>query len=145
MKTLISFLSILLLSVLSIFANPSEEEKIKELINRAYINGIHNNGDVSDVRNGFDPAFEMFLFENGEVSKLSIGNWLIRIEENKKKNPNPPVNLASANFLSIDIVENTASIKFELQRGGKTLFTDFMYLYKINGEWKIIGKVYHRH
>jgi hypothetical protein len=145
MKKLMIFITILFLSLFSVFANSSDEDKIKELINRAYINGIHNNGDLNDVRNGFEPAFEMFLFENGIVTKLSIGDWIIRIEENKKKNPNPPINLASANFLSIDIVENTASIKFELLRGGKVLFTDFMYLYKINGDWKIVGKVYHRH
>lgn len=119
-----------------------DSESIKDVINKAYVEGIHNKGDLNNTRNGFHPEFRMFALRNGAVSKVSINDWIQRIENSRKRNPNPPSQKAKAKFLSVDVTGNVASVKLELHRGGKLLFTDYLFLYKVGNEWKIVSKVY---
>ncbi len=85
------------------------------------------------------------LRRNGVLSTVSIGDWIQRIENSRSRNPNAPTEKASAKYLSVDITGDVASVKLELHRGDRLLFTDYLYMYKINGDWKIVSKVYHAH
>ena len=140
---LFSTVFVMIMALCVINAKGQDSERIKDVINKAYVEGIHNHGDLNDTRNGFHPEFQMFALRNGAVSKVSINDWIQRIESGRQRNPNPPTEKASAKFLSVDVTQNVASVKLELHRGGKLLFTDYLYLYKIGGEWKIVSKVYH--
>lgn len=136
-------LLVVLLVLTSQVAKSQDAENIKFVIDKAYVEGIHNNGDLNDTRNGFHSDFQMFALRNGALSKISIDEWIQRIENSRKRNPNPPADKATAKYLSVDVTNNVASVKLELHRGGKILFTDYLYLYKISGDWKIVSKVYH--
>lgn len=140
---LFSTVLVVLMALCAYNANGQDAERIKDVINKAYVEGIHNNGDLNDTRNGFHPDFQMFALRNGALSRVSISDWIQRIESSRQRNPNPPAEKASAKFLSVDVTKNVASVKLELHRGGKLLFTDYLYLYKIGNEWKIVSKVYH--
>jgi hypothetical protein len=120
-------------------------EAIKNVINSAYIEGIHNNGSIDDIKAGFHPGFEMLSNTNGELTRFSIGEWIERIETNRANNPNQKRDRTDVKYLDVDITGGAASVKFELLRNSETIFTDYMYLYKFGDDWKIITKVYHRH
>ncbi len=137
------FVTLLALNLQNV--NGQDAESIKDVINKAYVEGIHNKGDLNDTRNGFHPEFRMFALRNGAVSKVSINDWIQRIENSRKRNPNPPAQKAKAKFLSVDVTKNVASVKLELHRGGKLLFTDYLFLYKIGNEWRIVSKAYNAH
>jgi hypothetical protein len=139
---LLSAALVVLLGLSSLTVKSQDSERIKGVINKAYVEAIHNNGDLNDARNGFHPEFQMFALSNGTLSKVSINEWIRRIE-NRRKNQDPPSEKASARYLSVDVTENVASVKLELRRGSKILFTDYLYLYKIGNDWKIVSKVYH--
>ncbi len=126
-------------------ANGQEAERIKEVINKAYVDGIHNNGDLNDTRNGFHPEFQMIALRNGTISRITINDWIQRIEAGRQRNPNPTVEQATAKYLSVDVTNDVASVKLELHRAGNLVFTDYFYLYLIGGEWKIVSKVYYAH
>ena len=126
-------------------ANAEEPQRIKELLNKAYVEGIHNYGNIDDIRNGFHPDFEMIASREGTISRISIEDWIQRIEANRQRNPNPPAEKTTVKYLSVDVTHDVASVKLELHRGGNLIFTDYFFLYKINGEWKILSKVYHAH
>jgi hypothetical protein len=144
MKLITTFVAMLM--ALCVYnSNGQEAESIKEVINKAYVEGIHNNGDLNVTRKGFHPEFQMFVLRNGTLSKVSIDQWIQRIESSRQRNPNAPAEKASAKFLSVDVTKNVASVKLELHRGEKLLFTDYLYLYKIGGDWKIVSKVYNAH
>lgn len=138
-----STLLVVLMVLTSQAAKSQDAERIKDVINKAYVEGIHNNGDLNDTRNGFHSDFQMFALRNGALSRISIDDWIQRIESSRKRNPNPPADKATAKYLLVDVTQNVASVKLELHRAGKILFTDYLYLYKIGGEWKIVSKVYH--
>ena len=46
---------------------------------------------------------------------------------------------------SIDLVEDVATVRLELDNWSGRRFTDFFTLLKVEGEWKIMNKVFHLH
>ena len=46
---------------------------------------------------------------------------------------------------SIDIVETVATVRLELENWTGHRFTDLFTLLKVDGQWKIINKVFHLH
>jgi Putative lumazine-binding len=46
---------------------------------------------------------------------------------------------------SIDIVETVATVRLELDNWSGHRFTDMFTLLKVDGEWKIMNKVFHLH
>lgn len=50
-----------------------------------------------------------------------------------------------ARIASIDFQRNAAAARVEFVDWGGARYTDFFILYKLNGSWKISGKVYDSH
>ena len=46
---------------------------------------------------------------------------------------------------SIDLIETVATVRLELDNWTGHRFTDFFTLLKVDGEWKIMNKVFHLH
>ena len=46
---------------------------------------------------------------------------------------------------SIDLVETVATVRLELDNWTGHRFTDLFTLLKVDGEWKIMNKVFHLH
>ena len=118
---------------------------VKTVIEEAYVKGIHIDQNIEAIRKGFHPAFTMFAFKDGEISKTSIDEWISSIEEGKKKNPNRPKVDTKHEFVSVEVSGNAAVARLEMYKDGKHVFTDFMSLYKFADGWKIVAKIYYRH
>lgn len=56
----------------------------------------------------------------------------------------PAINL-NARIVSIEIVESIASVRIESDNWTGHRFTDFFNLLKLDGEWKIMNKIFHLH
>jgi hypothetical protein len=123
-----------------------EEAAIKEVIQTAYIDGIHNLGDVTAIKNGFHPGFELLIKnQNNQLVKLPIYSWIETVEGRKKSNPEGVVEKTTARYLSFDITGDAAVAKIELFKEEKKIFTDYLFLYKFENKWKIVSKIYHTH
>lgn len=146
MKRLLTTLSTLCLALAISLGNTTEEKTIKDLINKAYVEAIHNNGNLDDARLGFHNDFIMYMCRNGSISTLTIGDWIKRIEANRAKNASSNNAIKSyADFKSIDITGNVASVKLDLKKEDKVIYTDHFFLYKINDKWRIVSKVFYAH
>ncbi|MEM9329151.1 MAG: nuclear transport factor 2 family protein [Bacteroidota bacterium] len=119
-----------------------EEAAVKDVIIKAYLEGAHMNSDAEAMRDGFHPNFIMFVNRDDKVSQVPIADWAGRVEASKKNNPDRPKPNIEYDFPMVSIAENTAVARIEVKRDGNHIFTDFMSLYKIQGEWRIIGKVF---
>lgn len=126
-------------------AQSNEPDAIKALIEKAYVSGIQNGGSIDDIRSGFHADFRMLRLIENKIIPVPIEEWISTIEKQRKENPGPPRNLTTAKFLNIDVVGNAATVKLELHREGKLIFTDYLSLYKFDEGWKIVGKTYYRH
>jgi hypothetical protein len=143
MKNVIAIL--LVISSFSIlYAQSSDEEAVKKVVTSAYVEGIHNRGNIEDIRKGFHPTFNMLRMIDNEIKPYPIEEWIAAIEKNKKENPAKPPR-TEANFLSVDVTGNAAVVKLELFREGKKTFTDYLVLYKFTEGWRIVSKTYYRH
>jgi hypothetical protein len=145
MRTFFALVFVTIALTTTTFANPSEEDKIKNLINISYVEGIHNLGSLEEVAKGFHPDFEMLINKDGNLTKLSIASWIENMKKNRANNPHQVIERTEINYLSIDITGNAAVAKFELIKGGKVIFTDYMFLYRFGENWKIVSKIFYRH
>jgi hypothetical protein len=122
----------------------SDEDKIKEVITSAYIEGIQNRGTAEQIRQGFHPSFNMLRLIDNDVKPLPIEEWITNLEKTKAKGDPAPAK-AEGKFINVDVTGNAAVVKLELYREGKKTFTDYLVLYKFNEGWRIISKTFHRH
>jgi len=45
----------------------------------------------------------------------------------------------------VDVTGNAAVAKIEIYKDGKHIYSDYMALYKIDNNWKIVNKIYFSH
>jgi hypothetical protein len=123
----------------------TDEQEVKKVITSAYIDGIHNNGPIENIRKGFHPAFIMFRLIENDAKPLTIEEWIKNIEAGRAKNPQPNASKAEGKFVSVTVAGTSANVVLELSRDGKKIFTDNLLLYKFNEGWRIVGKTFYRY
>lgn len=122
-----------------------DEDAVKQVINTAYIGGIHNGGPIDDIRKGFHPSFIMFVKNNNDIKSTTIEEWIGNIEKSRQSNTAKPANPAVAKFQTVSISGTAAVATLDLYRGEKKIFTDNLLLYKFDEGWRIVGKNFFRH
>jgi ketosteroid isomerase-like protein len=123
----------------------ADVDAVKNVIENAYVKGIHIDRDVEAVRGGFNPAFVMFRLEKGIVTQMTIDEWIAGIEKSKKERPGPLPQKTTHEFSMVDVSGDAAVARVELYKDGKHVFTDYISLYRLADGWKIVGKIYYRH
>jgi len=122
----------------------SDVEAIKKVVTAAYIEGTQNTGSIDDIRKGFHPSFSMLRLVENDVTPLSLEDWIKAIETRRKENAGNPVR-TEGKILAVDVMGSAATVKLELHREGKLIFTDYLALYKFTEGWRIVSKTFYRH
>ncbi len=135
---------VLFLGCTAIFAQgKTDKEAIIDVIDMSYVKAIHNGNNPEAIAEGFHSGFNLLGVRDGYLTKYPIYTWIEstrrRAEADKKPN-----GVTTAKYPMIDITNGVAVAKVELYKNGKQIFTDYLSLYKINGKWKIVSKVYDR-
>jgi hypothetical protein len=125
-------------------AQSSEETAVKDVVNIAYVQGIHNRGNVEDIRKGFHPTFNMLRLMDNQIKPLPIEEWITNLEKSRKESTAPAVK-TEGKFVNVDVTGNNAVVKLELYRENKKIFTDYLVLYKFTEGWRIVSKTFFRH
>lgn len=124
----------------------SEKESIREAITSAYQEGIANQGNVEAIKQGFHAGFNIIGLNNSDgLWKYPIYTWIESVEKRKENGEYPAKEKVSFKYPVIDVVGNAAMAKVEYYKSGKLQYTDYLSLYKINDNWKIVSKVYFKH
>ncbi len=146
-KTLMTFIcALFLISGFTQTNIETEKENIKKLILSAYIDGIHNKGEISQIEKGFHPGFNLLILSNDRLNKLPIYNWIESSKQRKAKNPIPftEEQKMKCEFLNIDVTETAAVAKIKLSKAGRDIYIDYLSLYKFKSGWRIVGKIYYQ-
>ena len=56
-----------------------------------------------------------------------------------------PATKLQARIASMDVVDSVATVRLELDNWNGSRYTDMFTLLKVDGEWKIMNKVFHLH
>jgi len=115
---------------------------IENVVKEGYIEGIHRKQDKNLALKGFHKDFEMIVFNNGQIEKVDLDKWLDRIEAMKKKLPELWQNSTDYTLCILDNTDNTAVVKIDVFKGKVHFSTDYMLLYRIEEEWKIVSKIF---
>ena len=115
----------------------SEYDAIAKVI-QFYIDGARS-GISDDMKLAFHKDATIFGHDGpdlfaGPIKKLF--DW---------EDENGPAPDLQAQITSIDLVETIATVRLELDNWTGIRFSDLFTLLKIDGEWKIMNKVFHQH
>lgn len=119
-----------------------QDSEIKMVIERAYIKGIHESQNREEIDTGFHLNFQMVVLNGDQLEKVTIDEWLNRIEHMKKENPELWNAEPKGDISILDVTGNAASVKIRLHKGNTYFSTDYMMLYKFDNGWKIVAKIF---
>jgi hypothetical protein len=119
-----------------------ETKAIQAIIERSYIEGIHGSQDEDLINSGFHRDFAMLVRDEENIEKVDIPQWLRRIEVMKSENPELWRSNTSYQFRLVDHTARAAVVKIDVYKGKIHFSTDYMLLYKFNGGWKIVSKIF---
>lgn len=117
--------------------NMSDYDAISELIQH-YIDGAKS-GKGSDMRPAFHDDATIFGYVGADLFSGPIQglyDW---------NDANGPARQLVSKIVSIDIAETIASVRVESDNWTGHRFTDFFNLLKLDGQWKVMNKVFHLH
>ena len=115
----------------------SEYEEIGQTIEH-YVRGART-GDSDEMSKAFHAEATIFGYDEtglfaGPIQKLF--DWNLA---------NGPADSIEAQIKRVEIVESVASVRLEIDDWTGHSFTDLFTLLKVDGQWKIINKVFHQH
>ncbi len=120
--------------------------EIKALIEKAYVHGAFNELNPEAMEHGFHPDFAIFSPDGEAIKKYPIADWVKRTAERKASTDfDAAANSWQHHFAAVDVTGNSASVKIELSKDGKLVYTDYLSLLRFDSGWRIVAKVYHRH
>ena len=117
--------------------NTSDNEQIEKTV-QYYIDGAIS-GKGEDMRPAFHADATIFGYIGDDLFAGPIQglfDW---------NDGNGPATGLEARITDIDIVGSIATVRLELDNWTGHKFTDLFTLLKVDGEWKIMNKVFHLH
>jgi hypothetical protein len=121
-----------------------DADAVRAVVQAAYVDGVHASFDAGAMRRGFHPDFRMLALKDGMLQAVTLAEWIERLEKRKAAagSARPAI---KADFTNLDVTGDAATVRLELHRDGRHVFTDFLSLYRFPDGWKIVGKTFQAH
>ncbi len=103
-----------------------------------YIDGTRS-GKGDDMKPAFHKDATIFGYAGADLFGGPIQQLFDWSDENG------PAAELQTRIASIDLVDTVATVRLELNNLGGYRYTDLLTLLKVDGEWKIISKVFYLH
>lgn len=113
----------------------ANEEAIRATIQH-YFDG-HAGGGPDAMRQAFHDVTTLYWVADGELRQRPVGEYVA----NASTSPAADEAQRRRRIVSIDIAGTSAVAKLELDYPG-AFITDYMSLLQIDGDWKIVGKIF---
>ena len=118
-------------------SNVSEYDVITTVVQR-YIDGAKS-GRGDDMKPAFHKEATVFGYIGADLFAGPIQGLFAWNDENG------PAAELKARIVSIDIIGTIATVRLELDNWTGHRFTDLFTLLRVDGEWRIMNKVFHLH
>jgi len=117
--------------------NVSEYDVIADVVQHYIDGGRSGKGD--DMKPAFHKDATIFGYAGADLFAGPIQRLFDWVDENG------PATGLQARIASIDVVDSVATVRLELDNWIGSRYTDMFTLLKVDGEWKIMNKVFHLH
>jgi protease I len=118
-------------------AQDQERKAVEQAVQYYFAGG--DNEDLESMKKAFHIDAKMFFIRDGALVQVTMPEWFDRIAKAPKGSPKA----LSRKIVSVDIAENAASVRADSEFP-TFRFIDYLSLLKINGEWKIVVKIFYR-
>ena len=115
----------------------SDRDAITTIVQH-YIDGAKS-GRGDDMKPAFHEDATVFGYVGADLFAGPIQNLFAWNDENG------PATELQARIAAIDLIGTVATVRLELDNWTGYRFTDLFTLLKVDGEWKIMNKVFHLH
>ncbi|MEX1137812.1 MAG: nuclear transport factor 2 family protein [Bacteroidota bacterium] len=119
----------------------NDDQAIRDVVERAYVQGIFVLRDSVAVKNGFHKDFILSVHHEDGIIIAPLRMWLDRLKLDGKPSGDDVRHVVE----TIDVTGNTAVIKLRLYVNDKQEYTDYMGLYRFSDGWKIVNKIFQSH
>lgn len=132
-QVILTTITLFCFSSYAIAQNKTEDEGVKQCLEN------YMSGDGARVEKAFHSSATMKYidYQSGEFKDVPIADYISRV----KANPAPSGR--KIEIVSMNIEGNAAHAKLKIETQQAILY-DYMNLLKINGEWKIVSKIFSR-
>ncbi len=117
--------------------NASEHDAITKAVQH-YIDGTKS-GSGDDMKPAFHQDATIFGYAGADLFAGPIQRLFDWSDESG------PAAELEARIASIDVVDTVATVRLELNNLAGSRYTDLFTMLKVDGEWKIMNKVFHLH
>ena len=117
--------------------NVSEYDEITKIVQH-YVDGAKS-GSGDDMKPAFHQDATIFGYAGADLFAGPIQQLFAWNDENG------PATGLQARIASIDLIDTVATVRLELDNWTGSRYTDLFTLLKVDGEWKIMNKVFHLH
>lgn len=125
----------------------SEKDKrqLLRILEESYVLDMYVQHEGRRMSPDFHPAFQILIPAfDGRTGQVTDVSWLAPDADHRP----PPKGLQPDqrfNMTVLDITGKVAVCKVEAFREGRLRYTDYVTFTKIDHEWKIVSKAFHRH
>jgi hypothetical protein len=126
----------LALSAFAMRPQPDETEAIRQSL-QYYLDG-HATGDPEVMAQAFHPSARLQFIRDGAVAIRPLESYL----GGMRGEPAADESERERRVVMIDYEGTAAVAEIELDYPGAVI-TDYMQLLKVDGEWKIVNKIFH--
>ncbi len=117
--------------------NVSEYDVIEKTIQH-YLDGARS-GKGEDMKPAFHKDATIFGYAGPDLFAGPIQQLFDWADDSD------PATRLQARITSMDVVDSVATVRLELDNWNGSRYTDMFTLLKVDGEWKIMNKVFHLH
>jgi hypothetical protein len=129
------------LAFLIVFSSPvtgqdPEDEQIREAIE--YYFKAHSTGNGEYLREAFHPVANLYFVRDNELAQFSLEEYIALFDGSPEDDEDQRIR----NIDKIDISGNAAIATITLDYPN-AMYTDYMSMLKIDGQWKIVNKTFY--
>jgi hypothetical protein len=131
-KTILMFIAVLLFSG-TVIAQQNEEAAVRACLEN------YMSGDGNRMEKAFHPSATMKYIDakTNEFKDVPIADFIARVKANTNKSER------KIEIAALNIEGNAANGKIKIESGDVVMY-DYMNMLKIDGEWKIVSKIFSR-
>lgn len=113
-----------------------DAESIEQVIHNYF--RTYLNADPDGILDSFHEDTRLLTADNGRLEKTEMSDWIENLKQRRAKGD---IRSAKTEIIGIEHVGDMAFVKASLQFD-TFVFSDYLSLLKIDGFWKIVGKIY---
>jgi hypothetical protein len=136
-RVIIPFIALAVACATPAYAQNAEDAAVRAAVGH-YLQG-HATGDGAHFSMVFHPDSKLFWIQNGELRQRTSADYIA----GASGHPAADEAQRTRRIEHVDITGDAAVAKVVLDHPG-VILTDYLSLLKINGEWKIVNKIYTR-